>query len=137
MFQKELADRLTALPGTKDYGRLAAMLGYCSEIRLLLNVRASLFFPKPKVDSQVLEIKFRTPEHPAKDEAFLFRVIKGAFGQRRKTLRNALAGSELHIDKKIADRALEHAGIDPSRRAEVLEVREFVRLSESLGELIF
>jgi len=135
MFQKELARRFMAKPGGRDYGRLTVMLAYCAEVRSLLTVTADRFFPKPKIDSEVIEIRFReTPEHPTPDEAFLFRVVKAAFGQRRKTLRNALAGSELHIPAAAAERALEAASIDPARRAETLTVREFVALSRSLGE---
>jgi 16S rRNA (adenine1518-N6/adenine1519-N6)-dimethyltransferase len=133
MFQKELAMRIIARPGGKDYGRLAVMLGYCAKIKKLADVKAHQFFPKPKVDSQILEIKFlETVKHPAKDEAFFFKVVKAAFGQRRKTLRNALAGSELHIDTSTAQRVLESTGIEPSRRAETLTVSAFVDLSNAL-----
>jgi len=136
MLQKELALRITAQPGCRDYGRLSVMLGYCSDIRILADVRASLFFPKPKVDSQVLEIRFKNlPEYPVDNEAFFSKVIKAGFGQRRKTLRNALAGSELHIDARMANDALNKAGIDPSRRAETLDIKEFVALSNSLGKM--
>lgn len=135
MFQKELAQRLMAGPGCKDYGRLTVMLRYCSDIRSLATVRACLFFPKPKVDSEVVEIRFKAvPDYPAADENFLFKVIKAAFGQRRKTLRNALSGSELRIDTEAAEQGLKKAGIDPVRRAETLDVEEFVRLSHSLQQ---
>lgn len=132
MFQKELARRFMAKPGGKDYGRLTVMLAYCAEVRSLSEIKADLFFPKPKIDSEVIEIRFRkTLEHPAPDEAFLFKVIKAAFGQRRKTLRNALAGSELRIPPNTASQVLSDAGIDASRRAETLSVKEFVDLSRS------
>lgn len=135
MFQKELAQRITSQPGCKDYGRLTVMLRYCADIKTLATVKACLFFPKPKVDSEILEIKFKSvPQYPANDEAFLFRVIKAAFSKRRKTLKNALAGSELHIDAKTAGHVLESTGIDPGRRAETLTVREFVKLSNRLGD---
>lgn len=133
MFQKELAMRIIAQPGGKDYGRLAVMLGYCAKIKKLADVKAHQFFPKPKVDSQILEIKFlETVKYPAKDEAFFFKVVKAAFGQRRKTLRNALTGSELHIDTSTAQRVLESTGIEPSHRAETLTVSAFVDLSNAL-----
>lgn len=136
MLQKELARRITAQPGCRDYSRLSVALGYCSEMNTLADVGAPLFFPKPKVDSQILEIRFKNfPEYPAENEAFFFKVIKAGFGQRRKTLRNALAGSELHIDATVANDALNEAGIDPSRRAETLRVREFVALSNCLGKI--
>ena len=137
MFQKELAQRITAQPGCKDYGRLTVMLGYCADIKKLADIKASLFFPKPKVDSVVLEIKFKpNVKYPANNEAFLFRVIKAAFSKRRKTLKNALAGSELHIDAKTALHVLESINIKPVRRAETLTVQEFVKLSNLLENLI-
>lgn len=136
MFQKELAQRITAQPGCKDYGRLTVMLGYCAKIKKLADVKAHQFFPKPKVDSQLLEIKFlETIKYPANNEELLFRVIKGAFGQRRKTLKNALAGSELHIDAKTAQNMLDKAGIDSSLRAEVLTISQFVTLSNKLSTI--
>ena len=134
MFQKELAQRLTAAPGNKDYGRITVMLQYCSEIRSIATVKAAQFFPSPKVDSEVLEIRLKTrgtysnPEN----EKMLFRVIKGAFGNRRKTLKNSLAASGLRIGPGEALKALELAGIDPSRRAETLDVKEFMALEKSL-----
>lgn len=137
MLQKELAQRLTALPGCRDYGRITVMLNYCGHIRKIAAVRADLFFPKPKVDSEVIEITFSpAPPHPASDEALLFRVIKAAFGQRRKTLRNSLAGSGLPIDAKTALGILAAAEIDPGRRAETLDIAEFVRLGEAAGRFL-
>ncbi len=130
MFQKELSQRITAQPGCKDYGRLTVMLGYCAEIKKLGSVKASLFFPKPKVDSEVLEIRFKkTLNHKVSNEEFFFQVIKAAFGRRRKTLKNALAGSELDIDAKTAKYMLEGAGIDSVRRAETLTAKEFIKLA--------
>ena len=96
-------------------------------------MKASLFFPKPRIDSQVIEIRFKeSPDLPADNEKFFFRVIKAAFGKRRKTLRNSLSGSELGIDAQTAVSALNSAGIDPARRAETLTVGEFVRLSNAV-----
>ncbi|MDA3824059.1 MAG: 16S rRNA (adenine(1518)-N(6)/adenine(1519)-N(6))-dimethyltransferase RsmA [Bacteroidales bacterium] len=130
MLQKELSRRIIAKPCCRDYGRLSVILQYCADVRKIADIKAHQFFPKPKVDSEVLEIKFKTAiKCPAKDEVFFFKIIKAAFGQRRKTLRNALAGSELHLDTSAAQRVLESAGIEPSRRAETLTVSEFVELS--------
>jgi len=137
MFQKELAQRITAQPDCKDYGRLTVMLSYCADIKRLAEVKASLFFPRPKVDSEILEIIFNNIiKYPAKDELFLFKVIKAAFSKRRKTLKNSLLGSELHMDAKTVVQVLENADIDPSRRAETLTVQEFVKLSNCLGDVI-
>ncbi len=135
MFQKELAQRICARPGGKEYGRITAMLRYCAEIRTLLNVKASAFYPPPKVDSAVIEIKFiPTTDYGSHDETMLFAVIKAAFGNRRKTLKNALTASGLPIDSQTALRALSSAGIDHSRRAETLEPGEFVSLEICLRE---
>ncbi len=136
MFQKELADRLTAAPGKKTYGRISVMLQYCAVIAPLANLAPDQFFPRPRVDSTVIDIRFRDrPEVPADDEAVLFRVIQAAFGQRRKTLRNALSGGLPELDKAAAETALAATGIDPARRAETLSVAEFVRLANRLGAL--
>jgi len=133
MLQKELAQRITAQPGCKDYGRLTVMLGYCSEIKKIADVKASLFFPRPKVDSEVLELKFKkTLKYPTNDEVFFFRVIKAAFGNRRKMLKNALAASTLKIDANTAKDVLKRSDIDPARRAETLTIEEFVKLSNNL-----
>jgi 16S rRNA (adenine1518-N6/adenine1519-N6)-dimethyltransferase len=133
MFQKELSERICAKPGCKDYGRISVMLRYCADIGKIADVKASLFFPKPKIDSQIIEIRFKeSPDFPADDEKFFFRVIKAAFGKRRKTLKNSLSGSELGIDAQTAVSALNSAGIDPARRAETLTVEEFVKLSNTI-----
>jgi 16S rRNA (adenine1518-N6/adenine1519-N6)-dimethyltransferase len=135
MFQKELATRITAKPGKKDYGRLTVMLGYCAEIKSIATVTAPLFYPVPKVDSEVVEINFKiSQEYPTHDETMLFQVIKAAFGNRRKTLKNALAASGLHIEPQIARQALIAAEIDPTRRAETLTVSEFVTLQSCLAQ---
>ena len=132
MFQKEMADRIMAQPGGRDYGRLAVLVAYCARVRPLLDVAAPRFFPRPKIDSAVLSFTFVDPPHPARDEAFLFRVVRAAFGQRRKTLRNALSGGGIELSPAAAKMGLEAAGIDPARRAETLTVEEFVALSHAL-----
>ncbi len=133
MLQKELAVRIASPPGRKDYGRLSVMLQYCARISQLGAVDGRLFFPRPAVDSTVLEIRFRDRlESIPRHEAHLFDTIKAAFGQRRKNVKNALTGSHLDVDKKTAAAALAGAGIDPTRRAETLSVQEFVDLSNHL-----
>ena len=137
MFQRELAVRLTAPPGGRDYGRITAMLAYCAAVKPLCRVGAGAFHPVPKVDSEVLEIRFAPPRaDPPHDEARLFKLIAAAFGQRRKTLRNALSASGLSISPGLAARALEQAGIDSARRAETLSAEEFVALEISLRRLM-
>jgi 16S rRNA (adenine1518-N6/adenine1519-N6)-dimethyltransferase len=135
MFQKEMAQRICAGPGSKDYGRLAVMLGYCARPRVLMQVPASRFFPVPKVDSTVVGIRFADPPAvPADDEALLFQVIKAGFGKRRKTLRNALSQSDLKLSPATCEQLLQKAGIDPMQRAERLTVAAFVRLSNVIGQ---
>jgi 16S rRNA (adenine1518-N6/adenine1519-N6)-dimethyltransferase len=136
MFQRELAARLTAAPGGKDYGRITAMLSYCASVRRLASVGAHAFYPAPQVDSEVVEIRFE-PDRPwpPHDERHLFRVIAAAFGKRRKTLRNALATGGLGMAATAAEEALHRSGIDPRRRAETLSPAEFVRLEINLRAL--
>jgi 16S rRNA (adenine1518-N6/adenine1519-N6)-dimethyltransferase len=135
MLQKEMAQRICAGPGSRTYGRLSVMLQYCARPRELMQVRAAQFFPAPKVDSTVIGIRFATrPPFPADDEGLLFKVIKVAFGKRRKTLRNALSQSDLKLEPRTCEDLLSRAGIDPIRRAESLSVAEFVGLSNAIGE---
>jgi len=134
MFQKELAERLCAGPGSRTYGRISVILQYCARIKVLRQVRAEMFFPRPKVDSVVLGIEFKTdPLHRVADEQLMGHVVRAAFGQRRKTLQNALAAGLSFMDKDGVARALKEAGIDPKRRAETLSVDEYVELTNCVG----
>jgi 16S rRNA (adenine1518-N6/adenine1519-N6)-dimethyltransferase len=111
------------------------MLAYCADIKSIATVNASLFYPEPKVDSEVVEINFNVNrQYPPHDEVMLFQVIKAAFGNRRKTLKNALSISGLQIEPLMAQQALRAAGIDPGRRAETLDAAEFVALQISLSQ---
>ena len=133
MFQKELARRIMSPPGTRDYGRLSVLLQYCAEIKHIADVKAALFYPRPKVDSEVIAINFKdAPEFAADDEVFFSRVVKAAFSKRRKTLKNALAGSDLVLEAEAAEHILKSVTIEPFRRAETLSVEEFVKLSNAL-----
>ncbi|MFH1981434.1 MAG: 16S rRNA (adenine(1518)-N(6)/adenine(1519)-N(6))-dimethyltransferase RsmA [Pseudomonadota bacterium] len=137
MLQKELADRLAAPPGTKTYGRITVMLAYCAAIRHVMTVGAGQFHPRPKIDSAVIDIRFTDPlAFPAMDETALFQVVRAAFGQRRKTLKNALGGGLPAVGADAIAAALAGAGIDPKRRAETLSVEEFVRLADQLTQAL-
>jgi len=137
MFQKELARRITASPGNRDYGRLTVMLSYCAEIKSIATIAPSLFYPAPNIDSEVVEVNFNISRtYPPHDETMLFQVIKAAFGNRRKTLKNALSASGLRIDPQVARQSLAAAGIDPGRRAETLGISEFVALQISLARML-
>ncbi len=133
MFQKELAQRIQASCGGRDYGRLSVVMQYCSKIKNIADIGGHLFFPKPEVESRVIELSFfETTCFSGEKEDFFFKVIKAAFSKRRKTLRNSLAGNELDIDSKTAAQILKQTGIDPVRRAETLDVNEFIDLTRTL-----
>lgn len=130
MFQKELADRIMAPPGKKDYGRISAMLQYCATIKPLAVLKPQSFLPPPKIDSTVVLIEFmETLPYPEHNEKWLFRVIKGSFGNRRKTLKNSLSAGGLGLSSADAGNLLTQCSIDPERRAETLSPAEFVALS--------
>lgn len=134
MFQKEVAERLMAPPGSKIYGRLSVLVQYCARVSPLVSVAATAFFPRPKVDSRVVGIEFLHPvSFPAADEDLFRRIIRAAFGKRRKTLRNALLSGDLGFGDERISTALAQAGVDSKRRAETLSVKEFVMLSNMLG----
>jgi 16S rRNA (adenine1518-N6/adenine1519-N6)-dimethyltransferase len=125
MLQREVVARMTASPGTPDYGRLSVMLQARFRVTRLFTVPAGAFRPAPKVESAVARlVPLRDARPVIADEALFSRIVAAAFGQRRKTLRNALAA--------IADEpVLRAAGIDPSVRGETLSVGDFVRLTSA------
>ena len=132
MMQKEVADRIKALPGTKAYGALSVAVQYYCTAEAVVNVPKEVFMPQPKVDSTILRLCIRK-EKPVilEDRDMFFRCVKAGFGQRRKTLLNSLMGID-NITKDIVRDALEKAGIDPSRRAETLNLEEFAKLSNEV-----
>jgi len=131
MFQKEVGDRLAALPGTKDYGILSVFCQLWFDIRRVTLVPPGAFYPAPKVTSVVLSFEpLSQPRVVVGDEGFFRRVVKGAFAQRRKTLRNSLTGSG--FTPAAVDSALAAAGIEPGRRGETLTLADFARLAEAL-----
>lgn len=133
MFQKEVAERIVAAPGTKTYGRLSVLIQYCANVRPIAQVAAKAFYPKPKVDSTVVHVTFfDTLPFIAIDEPFFFRMVGAAFGKRRKMLKNALLNSDLGIQSNELVSAFQHAQIEPRRRAETLSVKEFVSLSNEI-----
>jgi 16S rRNA (adenine1518-N6/adenine1519-N6)-dimethyltransferase len=132
MLQREVAERIAAEPGGKEYGYLSVLVQYFAVPRLEFAVPAGAFTPRPKVDSAVLTLVMREhPEHAVADEALFFRVIKAAFSQRRKTLRNSL--SQLGHPREILDAVHAKTGIDLGRRAESLSVVEFGILADFFG----
>lgn len=127
--QKEVAERVAAAPGSKRYGSLSVLTQLYCAVRLALTIPPGAFRPPPKVDSAVLHLRvLAAPRVPVTDERGFQRTVKAAFGQRRKTLANALAGG-LHSSVAAARQWLAAAGIDPARRAETLSLEEFFRLN--------
>jgi 16S rRNA (adenine1518-N6/adenine1519-N6)-dimethyltransferase len=133
MFQKEVADRLVAKPCTKDYGILSVYAQLYTAPSLLFKVSPYAFTPPPKVDSAVVRLDILAePSVKTDDEELLLKVVKAAFGQRRKTLLNALS-SGLSLPKEDVEAVLNRADIDGSRRGETLTLSEFSTLSNSVA----
>lgn len=137
MMQKEVADRISAEPGTKAYGSLSIAVQYYMEASLAFIVPKTVFVPQPNVDSAILKLTRRdTPAVEVTDEKAFFRLTKAAFQQRRKTLWNNLQHSYGKDDQTKAwlAKSLETAGIDPKRRGETLSLQEFAALSNAMSE---
>ena len=128
MVQKEVADRMVAEPGTKAYGALSVAVQYYTQPHVELDVPPRSFIPAPEVDSVVIVCDVREkPPVTVADEKLFFRVVRAAFGQRRKTLSNALKGAG--FDKELIRTALPAAGIDGTRRGETLSLTEFAAIA--------
>lgn len=136
MFQAELARRLIARPGNKDYGAMTVLIQYHAHLSPLLEVPKESFYPRPKVDSMVLELDFERPHtRRIEDEANFKTVVKGAFAHRRKTLLNSLKQAVFSLSSEEILGALEKCGIDPHKRAETLDIDDFLCLSSALTPL--
>ncbi|WP_028274399.1 16S rRNA (adenine(1518)-N(6)/adenine(1519)-N(6))-dimethyltransferase RsmA [Atopococcus tabaci] len=135
MMQKEVANRISAAPGTKAYGSLSIAIQYYMDAEVAFTVPKTVFRPMPNVDSAIIHLTRKDkPAVTVKDEAFFFAVVRASFVQRRKTLRNNLQtafGKEEAVKDKLAA-AFEKSGIDPSRRGETLSLEEFGRLADAL-----
>lgn len=133
MVQKEVGERLCAAPRSKAYGAVTVMVQYAATVARAFDVGRHAFVPAPEVDSTILHlIPYEKRPIQAQSDAVLRRVVKAAFSQRRKTLRNSL--SSLGCDKALIKQALEAASIEDSRRAETLSVAEFVALADAFYE---
>ncbi len=136
--QKEVAERIVAGPGTKDYGILSLAVQYHADPEIKFIIPASAFRPAPKVDSAAIHMDIRKlPKVAVADEALFFKIIRAGFSQRRKTLSNALKPllSQLSEGYDVRD-ILNAAGIDPVRRAETLSMDEFARLADHIHGII-
>ena len=137
MVQKEVAMRMQAGPGTKDYGALSLAVQYYAAPYLAANVPPNCFMPRPNVGSAVIRLtRYAEPAVKAKDEKLMFALIRASFNQRRKTLQNGLNNSqELSFTKEQIAEAIEKMGLSPSVRGEALTLEQFAKLSDLLAEV--
>ena len=136
MVQKEVAQRMQAGPGTKDYGALSLAVQYYASPYLAANVPPNCFMPRPNVGSAVIRLtRFEETPVQVKDEKLLFRLIRASFNQRRKTLQNGLVNSqELDFTKEQVAAAIATLGVSPSVRGEALTLEQFAALANALSE---
>ena len=131
MVQKEAGVRLCAPLGTREAGAVTVAVNYYSDAKILFNVSRGSFMPAPNVDSCVIRFDIRSDTPKVKDEDYFFRLVRGMFSQRRKTLLNCVSSS-MGMDKKMLESAMLSAGIKPSARPEELDMNQMIRLSDEL-----
>ena len=135
MIQKEVAERFQSPPGNKEYGAISAVIQYYAKPEIKFIVPKTVFIPQPKVDSAVIVMKiYDEPPVDVKDEKLFFKLIKGAFGQRRKTIVNSVSGTIGDIEKNELKETLEKLGYNPSIRGEKLGIEDFALISNSLSK---
>ena len=137
MVQKEVADRMQTGPGSKDYGALSLAVQYYATAKVILNVSATCFMPRPNVDSAVIKLtRHKEPTFNVADEKLMFKIIRASFNQRRKTLVNGLKNSpELSFSKDQIVKAIEKIGKPETIRGEALTLEEFAELANAFTEL--
>jgi len=131
MVQQEVAERMVATPGSKEYGALSVAVQYYTEPKIITRVGRGAFLPPPEVDSAVVGMRVRETPPVVAPRKGLFRVVKAAFGQRRKTLNNALTNG-LGLEKQAVQEALQRVGIESDRRGETLSLEEFAAVTRIL-----
>ncbi len=138
MVQKEVAERITASPGGKDYGILSIAVQYYCHPEIIDIVPPGCFYPEPEVESAILRLDLsRGPNYEVENEALFFDIVRAMFQQRRKMLRNSLSkAKEIDLDKKLVKSALEKAGIDERLRGEKLSLDRVVELSNVLNKML-
>lgn len=134
MVQKEVAERMSAKPGSKSYGSLSIFVNFYCEPKIVVKVPNTVFMPQPKIDSAVIKLDIKN-DLPDIDREKFFSVVKAAFSKRRKTILNALSTYGFNVEKEIIKEALESSGIKPEERAENISVEEFIKLSVILPPL--
>lgn len=132
MVQKEVAERMQAGPGTKNYGALSLAVQYYAEPYIVANVPPNCFMPRPNVGSAVIRLQVhKNPDIRVKDESLMFRIIRASFNQRRKTLQNSLSHDpQLGISKEVVARILEEMGLSATIRGEALSLQQFAQFSD-------
>lgn len=137
MVQKEVADRMQTGPGSKDYGALSLAVQFYATAKVILNVSATCFMPRPNVDSAVIKLtRHKEPTVNVADEKLMFKIIRASFNQRRKTLVNGLKNSpELSFSKEQIVKAIEKIGKPETIRGEALTLEEFAELANAFTEL--
>lgn len=136
MIQKEVVARLCSKPGDSDYGAITASVSYYGSVKKLFSVPAGCFMPMPKVDSAVMRIKlYDEPPIDVMDTKIFFRVIKGAFAQRRKTLSNSLASEFGEFDRQTIAGIIEASGYNVSIRGEALGIEDYAKIADKLHEM--
>ena len=137
MIQREVAKRICAKPATADYGAFTVLVNWYAEPEMLFDVPPSCFIPQPKVTSSVIRLKTRSePPVEVKDKALFFRVVRAAFGMRRKTLTNALSANFNELNKADIENLLTACGFDPKIRGEVLPIGDFAAISDAIFDII-
>lgn len=136
MIQKEVALRMQAFPGTKDYGALSLAIQYYSTTEIIANVPPNCFMPRPNIDSAVIKLTLRDSKpYPLNDKDLMFKLVRAAFNQRRKTLVNSIKNAaNLNIGKETIAAALEEMNLSPSIRGEALSLEDFCTLSNILSK---
>ena len=133
MIQREVAKRICAKPNTADYGAFTVLVNWYADAEILFDVPPSCFIPQPKVTSSVIMLKLREkPPVEVKDKEIFFRVVRAAFGMRRKTLLNALSAYFGELTKQDIENVLVSCGLDPKIRGEVLDVGGFAQISDEI-----
>ena len=137
MVQKEVADRMQASPGTKDYGALSVAVQYYCEPKIITKVPRTLFIPQPNVESTVICLTVhKNPIYKLKNKDLFFDVVKSSFGKRRKTILNALSSGNIVVSKEELKNVLNNSGVDEVRRGETLTIDEFANLSNVLYDAL-
>lgn len=137
MIQREVAKRICAKPATADYGAFTVLVNWYAEPELLFDVPPSCFIPQPKVTSSVIRLKTRSePPVKVKEKTLFFRVVRAAFGMRRKTLTNALGANFNELNKADIENLLTACGFDPKIRGEVLSIGDFAAISDAIFDII-